>query len=103
MKRTVLYAVVLVAIFALGVLVGGMKSQPVAATVAMAAPAPAAVAVPVPSRCPNIHAALESLRSTEQELRDAAHDFCGHKRAAMETIHRAQEELRAAEGCDKCR
>jgi hypothetical protein len=93
----------LLAIFGLGMWVGGMKSQSVNTTVAMAAPAPAALAVPVPNRCPNIHGALESLRSTEQELRDAAHDFCGHKRAAMETIHRAQEELRAAENCDKCR
>jgi hypothetical protein len=61
------------------------------------------VAVPVPNRCPNIHGAVESLRSAEQELRDAGHDFCGHKRAAMETIHRAIEDLRAAENCDRCR
>jgi hypothetical protein len=61
------------------------------------------MAVPMPNRCPNIHGAIEGLRSAEQELRDAAHDFCGHKHAAMETIHRAIEELRAAENCARCR
>jgi hypothetical protein len=61
------------------------------------------MAVPMPHRCPNIHGAIEGLRSAEQELRDAGHDFCGHKRAAMETIHRAIEDLRAAEECDRCR
>jgi hypothetical protein len=36
-------------------------------------------------------------------MRDASHDFCGHKREAMEATHHALEELRAAEACDSCR
>jgi hypothetical protein len=61
------------------------------------------MAVPMPNRCPNIHAAIDGLRSSEQELRDAAHDFCGHKAEAMRRVHAAIEELRQAENCAKCR
>jgi hypothetical protein len=61
------------------------------------------MAVPMPNRCPNIHGAIESLRSAEQELKEGAHDFCGHKVEAMRTVHEAIEQLRMAEGCARCR
>ena len=58
---------------------------------------------PPPERHGHMRAAIHELRETRRELETAGHDFCGHKRAAMETIHRAIEDLRAAEECDRCR
>ncbi|MGA3324962.1 MAG: hypothetical protein ABSF45_10855 [Terriglobia bacterium] len=104
MKRTILSVVMMLAIFGLGMLVGGLKSQSVGTTVGVAAPAPAAMAVPIPQhRCPAIHEAIRALESARHDLEEARHDFCGHKREAMEATHRAIEQLREAEGCDKCR
>ncbi len=101
MKRTIVTLTVVLVAFVMGIMVGTPKTQTFNSSAAIAAPAPAAV--PMPRRCPNIHAAQDALRSAEQELRDAGHDFCGHKGAAMDIIHRAQEQLRLAEGCDRCR
>ena len=66
MKRTILSVVMMLAIFGLGMLVGGLKSQSVGATVGVAAPAPVAVAVPMPSALPGIHEAIRALESAEQ-------------------------------------
>jgi hypothetical protein len=102
MKRTIVTVLATLAVVGLVMLAVGPKAQPAGAAVAVAAPAP--VAVPMPAHpCPNIHAAIDGLRSCQQELRDAAHDFCGHKRDAMAAVHQAIEELRAAENCEKCR
>ena len=103
MKRTIITVAVTLIVVALAMIVGGYRLQPVGAGIAVAAPAPAALAVPVPARCPNIHGAIESLRSAETELREGAHDFCGHKAEAMRTVHEAIVQLRQAEGCAKCR
>jgi hypothetical protein len=104
MKRTIITLTVVLAAFVLGILLGTHRAQTFNSSVAIAAPAPAPAAVPAPPRrCPNIHGAQDALRSAEQELRDAGHDFCGHKGAAMEIIHRAIEQLRLAEDCDRCR
>jgi len=102
MKRTIITLTVVVAAFVLGIVLGASKAQTFSSSVAIAAPAPVPMASPMPN-CPNIHGAIEGLRSSEQELRDAAHDFCGHKAEAMRRVHAAIEELRAAEGCAKCR
>jgi hypothetical protein len=61
------------------------------------------MAVPMPNSCPHIHDAVGALQSAEEELRTGAHDFCGHKVAAMQAVHSALQQLRAAEGCAKCR
>lgn len=103
MKRTILSAVALIAVFGMGMLVGGLKSQSVSASMAVAAPAPAALAVPMPNRCPAIHEAIHALEGAERDMQDARHDFCGHKARAMEVTHRAIEQLREAENCDRCR
>jgi hypothetical protein len=103
MKRILITLTVVLAALTLAILFGSPKAQTFNASTAIAAPSPAPMAVPVPKRCPNIHGAIDALRSAEQELRDAGHDFCGHKVAAMGTIHRAIEDLRAAENCDRCR
>ena len=103
MKRIIASAVILLAVLGLGMMIGGLKSQSVSAGVAIAAPAPAALAVPMPDRCPNIHEAVRALEVAERDLREARHDFCGHKTRAMEITHHAIEQLREAENCAKCR
>jgi hypothetical protein len=42
---------------------------------------------------PRIHHALEALHGAEAELRDAPHDFHGHKQRALEAVRHAIEEL----------
>lgn len=103
MKRTVLSVAALIACFGMGMVVGGLRSQNPSATVAMADPAPAAMAIPMPERCPAIHEAIRALESARSDLQGARHDFCGHRREAMEATHHAIEQLRMAEGCDRCR
>jgi uncharacterized membrane protein len=103
MKRTIITLTVVVAAFVLGMMFGGSKVQTFNSSAAIAAPAPAPMAVPVPNRCPRIHEAIETLDHTLEELNSAGHDFCGHKREAMEKVREARRELHEAEGCDKCR
>ena len=103
MKRTIASALMMLAIFGLGLMMGGLKSQSVSSSVAIAAPAPASLAVPMPNRCPNIHEAIRALDAAERDLHEAGHNFCGHKQSAEEATHHAIEQLRMAEGCDRCR
>jgi hypothetical protein len=103
MKRTLITINVVFAALVLAILLGMPKAQTYNSSAAIAAPAPAPMAEAMPNRCPNIHGALDGLRSSEQELRDAGHDFCGHKVEAMRAVHAAIEQLRMAEGCDRCR
>ena len=100
MKRTIISMTAVVAVLGLAILLGAPKGQTFNSSTAVAAPAPAAV--PMPHRCPNIHSAIESLRSAEHDLHEAAHDFCGHRAEAQRTVHEAIEQLRAAENCQKC-
>ena len=103
MKRTIITLTVVLAALCLAILLGTPKAQSVNSSAAIAAPAPVAAAVPAPNRCPRIHEAIGHLHETEQELREAGHDFCGHKADAMRIIHDAIEQLKMAENCDKCR
>ena len=103
MKRTIITLNIVFAALVLAIQLGSLKSQNFNSSAAIAAPAPIPMAVPVPNRCPNIHGAIDSLRSAETELREGRHDFCGHKVEAMRTVHEAIEQLRQAENCAKCR
>ncbi|MGD1101298.1 MAG: hypothetical protein ABSA59_04455 [Terriglobia bacterium] len=103
MKRTIITLTVVLAALVLAILFGTPKAQTFNSSAAIAAPAPVPMAVPVPARCPNIHEAIGALRTAENDLREARHDFCGHKREAMRTVHEAIEQLRAAEDCAECR
>jgi len=47
-------------------------------------------------RHPHIRAAMQALERAERQLREAAHDFGGHRAKAMELIRQAQQELREA-------
>jgi hypothetical protein len=42
---------------------------------------------------PRIHHALEALRDARHELKDAPHDFHGHKQEAIDAIDHAIEQL----------
>jgi hypothetical protein len=101
MKRKIVTLTIVLAAFVLGILVGNHQAQTFNSSVAMAAPAPAAV--PMPDRCPNIHGAQEAIRMAEEELKNAGHDFCGHRDAAMDVLFRAKQQLKLAEECDRCR
>jgi hypothetical protein len=55
---------------------------------------------PPQPRHPHIHAALEELRQANEELRTAAHDFCGHRVEAMRAVEAARRQLQLAEECE---
>ena len=105
MKRSLITLTVVLAAICLAILFGAPKAQNFNSSAAIAAPAPAPVpmAVPMPHRCPNIHEAIEMLQSAQSTLREARHDFCGHKHEAMEAVHVAIVQLRQAENCQQCR
>jgi hypothetical protein len=44
---------------------------------------------------------MESLREAREELKGAAHDFCGHRAEALEQVDRAIHQLHEAEKCDR--
>jgi hypothetical protein len=52
-------------------------------------------------RHPRIKAAIESLREAQEYMRTAAHDFCGHKAAAMRDNEAALRQLQLALACDR--
>jgi hypothetical protein len=56
---------------------------------------------PPQERHPRIHKAMESLRDAQEYMKNAAHDFCGHKVAAMRATENALTQLRLAEECDR--
>lgn len=103
MKRTIVTLTAVIAVLGFAILFGTPKVQNFNSSTAIAAPAPVPMAVPMPHACPNIHEAIGALQAAEGTLRDAKHDFCGHKHEAMEAVHNAIEQLRAAENCQACR
>ena len=56
---------------------------------------------PPPERHPHIRAAMNEMREAQEELRTAAHDFCGHRVDAMRDLGAAQRQLQAALACDR--
>lgn len=67
----------------------------------VATPRPANT-MPVPQeRHPHIRAAIAELQTAKEELRTAAHDFCGHRVEAIEKTDQALNQLRAALACDR--
>jgi hypothetical protein len=101
MKRTIVTVIATLAFAVIAMHALGLKIQPASEALAVAAPAP--LAAPLPPACPNIHGAQDSLRSAKTELQEAAHDFCGHRKDALEAVNHALTELRQAENCAKCR
>jgi len=54
---------------------------------------------PPPGRHPHIHAAIAQLREAREELRTAEHDFCGHRKEAIEKTDQAIHQLERALDC----
>jgi hypothetical protein len=54
---------------------------------------------PPPERHPHIRAAIRALGAAQEELRTAAHDFCGHRKEALERADQAQHQLQLALEC----
>jgi len=54
---------------------------------------------PPPEPHPHIHAAIAELREAREELRTAAHDFCGHRKEAIEKTDQALHQLQRALEC----
>ena len=52
-----------------------------------------------PPEHPHIRAAIAELREARQELRTAAHDFCGHRKEAIEKTDQALHQLERALEC----
>jgi hypothetical protein len=50
-------------------------------------------------RHPHIRAAVGALEAAQQELREAAHDFCGHRKDALRDTDSALKQLRFALEC----
>jgi F0F1-type ATP synthase membrane subunit b/b' len=58
-----------------------------------AALAPAATAAEKEERHPHIRAALEELRESRKDLKEADHDFEGHRKEALVAIDAAIDQL----------
>ncbi len=56
---------------------------------------------PPPEPHPHIRAAVAELREAREELRTAAHDFCGHRAEAVEKTDQALRQLQEALACDR--
>jgi hypothetical protein len=50
---------------------------------------------------PHIFNAINALGAAEGDLQDAAHDYCGHRVAALGAVKNALTQLKAAVACDK--
>jgi len=62
-------------------------------------PRAAHTAPPPPEDYPRIRAAMSELREARHELESANHDFCGHRRDALEQTDRAIRQLQFAIDC----
>jgi hypothetical protein len=62
---------------------------------------PAPTAPVPPEKHPQIHEALEALRSSKQHLEHAAHDFGGHRVEAIRAIDEAIHQLEICMQYDK--
>ena len=60
---------------------------------------PANTTPPQPERHPHIRGAMMELRTAKEELRTAAHDFCGHRVEAIRAIDVAERQLQLALQC----
>lgn len=75
---------------------------PTAVPVTLAAPKPQPVpASPLPERHPEIRAAINSLEHARVHLREAAHDFGGHRVEALKTTDAAIQQLQICLQYDK--
>jgi hypothetical protein len=50
---------------------------------------------------PNIYRAINALGAAERDLQNAAHDYCGHRVQALQSVQNALSQLKLAIQCDK--
>jgi Spy/CpxP family protein refolding chaperone len=65
------------------------------------APTSAAASVPAPPPHPEITRALEALRNARAHIKDARHDFGGHRAEALEKVDAAIHQLEVCEQFDR--
>ena len=75
-----------------------MKQTVTAFLAGMAVMGALTIAVGQP-RHPHIRAAVDALATAQQELKEAAHDFCGHRADALRDTDAALRQLRLAMAC----
>jgi hypothetical protein len=52
-------------------------------------------------RHPHIRSAVGALEAAQQELKEAAHDYCGHRAQALKDTDAALRQLRQAMECNR--
>jgi hypothetical protein len=55
---------------------------------------------PAGERHPNINRAINALGAAEGDLQNAAHDYCGHRLEALNSVQNAFSQLKLAIQCD---
>ena len=83
-----------------------LSSVTLAAGAPPAAPSPSPTPAPVQGRernerHPEIRKAIEQLKRAQEDMRHAAHDFGGHREAALKACDEAIEQLQQALQYDK--
>jgi hypothetical protein len=76
-------------------------AAPPAATQPAPAPGPAPAPAPVLGRHPEIYRAIADLKKVRYHLQHAAHDFGGHRAAALAATNEAIKQLQIAQQYDK--
>jgi hypothetical protein len=99
MKKIVIWIGVGAFVLGLTLLVGTPVSTRASANTP--APAAAATAAPAPAPHPEISRALEALRNARAHIKDARHDFGGHRAEALEKVDAAIRQLEICQQYDK--
>jgi Spy/CpxP family protein refolding chaperone len=99
MKKIVIWIGVGAFVLGLTLMVGAPVSTRAAASTA--APASAAAPAPAPAPHPEINRALDALRNARAHIKDARHDFGGHRVEALEKVDAAIHQLEICQQYDK--
>jgi len=92
--RIIGFLAVLALLFALTFPAGAPAAPPTAKGTAVTAPA-------APERHPEIRAAIDSLERARAHMKEAAHDFGGHKEEALRATDEAIRQLKICMEYDK--
>jgi len=87
-----------IALFATLLALSGLAAYTNTSAFAQTTPPPATTPTPVVAheRHPAIHAAIHALERAKVDLKNAAHDFGGHREAALQACDAAIEQLKLA-------
>lgn len=93
MKKLTSFVGIATLVLAVAFLTVAHAAPKVPATTTGAAAAPAPSPTPAPPPHPEIRAALNSLRNARAHIKDAAHDFHGHREDALRAVDEAIKQL----------